>query len=392
MQITLDEPFGISPHRYMQFRPAMAAFPPIFNVSGACVVGNGSGYGEDAVDSAYGEYIERFHFYNEVTIDITANLQQVNAPSLNEKLFFLMSQTRQINIEPNTHAFDLTRVENIFTQAPSYLPTVMISLAAADSPDRKFIPFIDSCGQAVHADRERAFLASLKEFIERQALVGAWLSGRATATIDLMPHPLLLSSNKIISLLQEHGTLYVYDLGNHLPGYSVIIFYFAHSLRDCVQYSVGMAADFLPEAAIARAINELWQSYTFMYLNADNPEQLDQRYQYLNALLNFNSSATRDIIPFIQQSSINLSMSDYLSAKRFSEKECLKKLRIISPDIFAYQTINYFFGKKFFFCKILSADFFLHMGIKMPLNLQNSYAKMLSLPANLSLENAIPFP
>jgi hypothetical protein len=392
MQITHDEPFGILPQRYMQFRPALAALPAIFNVSGACVVGNGSGYGDDAADSAFGEYIERFHFYNEVTIDITAPLHQLNPAALNEKIFYLMTQTRQVSTDPAAHAFDLTKVQNIFTQTPAYLPTVMISLAAADSPDRNFIPFIDSCGQAVHVDREQVFAAALKEFIERQALVGAWLSGKARLAIELKPHPLLGATNKILSLLQQHGTLYAYDLGNHLPGYSVIIFYFAQAKNDSVKYSVGMAADFQVDTAIARALNELWQSYTFMYLNADNPEYLDQRYQYLNALLNFNHTDTRLIIPFIQRSCASLSMLDYLAAKKFTRAECIKKLGVISPNIFAYQSVNYFFGKTFHFCKIISPDLFLHMGIKMPLNLKNSYAKMLSLPANLSLENAIPFP
>jgi hypothetical protein len=392
MQMIHDEPFGIYPHRYMQFQPALTALPSIFNISGDSVVGNGSGYGTDAFDSALGEYIERFHFYNEVTIDITAPLTHLNPPALSKKLFELIQQIQQTDVAAEQHAFDLTEVRNIFTREPAYLPTAMISLAAMDSQDRKFIPFIDSCGQAVHVTKAQAQTAAFKEFLERQALVGAWLSGKARHAIDLQPHPFLGKANQILSILQQHGALYAFDLGHHLPAYSVIIFYFAHDKKDIVQYSVGLAADFQAEDALARALNELWQSYIFMYLNADNREHLDQRYQYLNDLLDFNHSDTQAVIPFLQQPGESINVIEYLTAKKYSEADCFQTIGEFFPYIYTYESSNYYMGKEFNFCKILSPDFFLHMGICMPLNLKNAYAKVVSLPPNLSPENPIPFP
>jgi ribosomal protein S12 methylthiotransferase accessory factor YcaO len=392
MQIVHDEVFGIFPHSYMQFRPALTRFPTIFNVTGDCVVGNGSGYGNNAIQSALGEYVERYHFYNEVDINVTANLAKYNSPRVTNKFIKMIDQVKKSNEPTDKYEFDLTTVTNIFTGEKASLPSVMISLAQVDSADRNFIPFIDSCGQSVQISRRKAFSAALKEFVERQALVGAWLSGQVKSKLMLEQHPYLGQSNKILQSLLQHGTLLAYELNKHLPGYSVIIFYFSKSKKDVVKYSVGMACDYSPSEAIQRALSELWQSYIFMYLNADNPENLDPRYQYLNELILFNQHSTQELIPFVEDNIEELDMQDFIYSKLLSEKTCLQELKTISPDIFMYERSNLLFGRNFYFCKIFSPDFFMHMGVKMPLNFDNTYAKLLSIQKPLLVKHSIPFP
>lgn len=387
-----DEIYGIYPHSYLQYRPALTRFPFIFNVTGDCVVGNGSGFGRDAMQGAMGEYIERYHFYNEVDINITAELARLNSDSLTEKLIHQIQQIKKTSDAIAPHQFDLSEVRNIFTDLPSYVPSVMISLAHADSPDRNYIPFIDSCGQAVQTSRRLVFSAALKEFIERQALIGAWLSGNARFKVMLEQHRLLGKANKILRELQKHGILYAYELNQKLPGYSVIIFYFSGSKNDSVKYSVGMAADFNSATAITRALNELWQSYIFMYLNAEQPENLDQRYQYLNDLILFNHIGTKKLIPFLNKPVNEINLPEFIHLPSFSEADCLDSLKKISPDLYAYERSNQLFSRKFHFCKIISPDFFLHMGIKMPLNFDNAYAKLLTINVNNMVDHPIPFP
>ncbi len=308
-----------------------------------------------------------------------------------KSILHALKQTKNSEADVEQHSFQLSATHNILNAKIQYVPTVMISLAHANSIDRHFVPFIDSCGQGAHQTREQAFNAALNEFIERQALIGAWLSGKNRFKILLQAHIKFGKFNHLLQALQKNGEVMAFDIGNNLPCYSVIIFYFSKAQQDVVQYSVGMATDFDPALAIQKALNELWQSYMFIYLNANNPECLDQRYRYLNELLNYNHQATKDIIPFLK-SEIELSVEDYLKLNIFNNTARLAILNNLSREIFSYERTSYLYGTKIYLCKILSPDFFLHMGVMMPLNLDNYYARSLNINSNLSITHSIPFP
>lgn len=387
-----DQVFGIVPTILMQFRAPLTCFPPIFNVTGDCAVGNGSGFNQDAIYSSYAEYIERYHFYYEVDRLKIATLDESNTAKISQKLKYLINQTKNTSASTDTHAFNLTAAHNIFSQESVWLPTVLISLAATQSADRGFIPFADSCGQACHVTAELAFEGALNEFIERQALVGSWLSGTSRYFFRLEPHKNLSKANKIIRELNGHGDLLVFEINNHLPGYSVIIFYFSKSTQDIVRYSVGMASDKNPCTALQKAVNELWQSYMFMYLNTDCHEKLDSRYKYLNELLAFNNHDTKTLIPYFKSDLKTIATQDFIGLPTQDSTDVLLKLKTISDAIFSYQRSRIVLGKRFYFCKILSPDFFIHMGITMPLNLNNNYSSLLNIPTNLKITQPIPFP
>ncbi len=392
MKMTHDQVFACYPNVYMQFRPQLAHFPTIFNLSGDCVVGNGSGFHNEAIYSGFGEYIERYHFYNEIDINYTATLNKFNLPNVVDKFIKLIEQVRKTTSSIKNHEFDLTITRNIFTDKIAYIPTAVISLAHIDSPDRLFIPFVDSCGQSAHITRGKAFQSAWNEFIERQALIGAWLSGKARFQIKFDLADELQENKKVLSSLMLHGELFAFEINNDLPGYSVIIFYFSKSKKDSVLYSVGMASDLCPNRAFQRAVNELWQSYVFMYLNADCPENLDQRYKYLNDLIYFNNHDTRNDIPFFKDKFEIVKFRDFISMKIIKQKQAMDELQSISSHVYSYEKSSNLFGRKFYFCKITSPDFFLHMGVKMPLNFNNTYSNRLAIDPNIKVKNAIPFP
>lgn len=392
MKMLNDQVFGITPNVLMQFRSPLAYFPPIFNVTGDCAVGNGSGFNQEAIYSSYAEYIERYHFYYEVDTLKIATLDESNTAKMSQKLKYLINQTKNTAAPIATHAFNLTAAHNLFTQESVWLPSVLIFLGATQSSDRTFIPFTDSCGQACHVTAELVFESALNEFIERQALVGSWLSGTTRYFFRLEPHKSLGETNKIIHELNNHGELLAFEINNHLPSYSVILFYFSKSTQDIVRYAVGMASDKNPSTALQKAVNELWQSYMFMYLNTDCPEPLDSRYKYLNELLAFNNHDTKNIIPYFKHELNTITTAEFINFRRQDTSEILLKLKAISDAIFSYQRTCIVFGKRFYFCKILSPDFFIHMGITMPLNLSNHYAELLGIPATIINLQPIPFP
>lgn len=392
MKMLHDHALGIAPNVYLMLRSALAGIPPIFNITGDSVVGNGSGYAQDAIYSSYGEYIERYHFYYEVDSTLKSALEDINNVALNHKIKKVLTQTKKTEREIHTHLFNLTHVRNIFNSEIAWLPTIMISLGDYQSLDRVFIPFTDSCGQACHISHEQALDSALNEFIERQALVGSWLSGRCRYAVNIEQHKKLGKFNAIIEQLKTHGSLYAFEINNNLPGYTLILFYFSNSENDIVRYSVGLATDADPVKAIMRAINELWQSYTFIYLNADNPENLDARYKYLNELIEFNTHQTKAIIPYFKTTNFVISSDDLLAFKKFNMHEMLQGLETLSTNIFSYERSQQIMGRRFHFCKILSPDFFLHMGINMPLNLDNPYSNLLGIDPAMQIKTAIPFP
>ena len=393
MKMTQEHIFAIYPDSFTQFRPQLSAFPTILNVTGDSVVGNGSGYKHDAVYGAYGEYVERYHFYNEIKIDRQACLKEALPRDLKEKWNHVIQQMKKTGEHPDEYSFHLTSVRNIYTDEKTFAPTVVISLSHAHLDDRRFIHFIDSCGQSSHVSREQAFSSAFWEFIERQALIGSWLSGKAKSKISYSEKDVLHGNNPIFQKLSKNGEITMFDLDQQGAGYVVIVFYFAKNKSDLVQYSVGMAADADPCQAMSRAINELWQSYTFMYLNAGNKENLDSRYQYLNELIEFNTEDTKAIIPFFHESVEEMSYQKFTAQLTLPFDVVLSSINRISKEIFAYESQAEMFGKTYYFCKILSPDYFLHMGIKMPLNFKNSFTAFLGVHIEPGdIKNPLPFP
>lgn len=379
MKFEIENPFGLLPNFMMQMRTPMTGQPFSFNCTGDVAVGNASGYAKDALLSSFGEYVERAHFYNEVS---AVKKLKVTDSIMVEAI----NQVKQIDAPIESHKFEMCEAIELNSEKNCCIPKALISLASTGD-DANYIPFIDSCGQAAHVTHEFALQASIKEFVERQALIGAWLSGEAIYRIT----PLINLQNQLFDLFTSNGSLYIYQLGKGLPGYSIIIFYFSSSIDDVVQYAVGMANDYYPSVAMLKALNELWQTYQFIYLNARKPENLDIRFTYLNTLLQFNTQTTKNVIPFFEAKK-ELAYEGFINQQPYTLKMYKSQLATLSSRIYLYHASTYLFGKRYYVCKTISPDFYFHMGIKMPLNLKNNYAQELKINDERLIKSSIPFP
>lgn len=380
------------PTYYLSLRFMLRSLPLIFNVNNEFSIGNGSGYGRQVLTSATGEYLERYHFYNEVKTDCYGMISDL-PEKLQRSALTAIQQITTEGLQPEMHNFACSRVENIFSNNEVYMPTALISLAMHAHVDRKFIPFIDSCGQAVHRTAMESRAAALLEFLERQTLISSWQSEMYKYRIaicklaDMLPECRSLSN-----MLMQNGSLYLFDLSNHFAVYSVLAIYFAHNPNDSVQYAVGMAANLTPTTAINNALLELWQTYSYIYINTTISAVSNGRYRYLNDLLLYNNQATRDILPFeLDYQADQISLKEYLALPELPLPQTLSSIQTISDQVYLYQRIGNFNGQSLYFSKILSTDFYLHMALNMPLNHQNSYSKLSQILPNNN-KQAIPFP
>jgi hypothetical protein len=385
MKMIDESPFGRMPTFHMHLRAQQACFPAMFNVDGHYAVGNSSGGGPSMIVGGYGEYIERYHFYNEVQADTISIIDDLSTQKM-------INTIKKSSKKLKDHAFNLTKSRRLFSDESCYQPTALISLGQDSTIDREFIPFIDSCGQAAHTTKYLCEQSALYEFIERQALVGSWLSGTANFSVTDVSADSFAELGSVVAKLQEHGSLSIFSVGEGLPGYSIIIFYFSNSINDTVRYSVGMASHANSRVALEKAIHELWQSYWYLYLNENNAENLDQRFQYLNDLLHFNNHHTRLIIPYFASVKKTITLDTYLQLPDVNEHHYKHALQSISQHIFIYEGETYFQNKKYDVAKIFSPDFFIHMGVKMPLNFDNCYAQYLGIDPFMHVSHSIPFP
>lgn len=357
--------------------------------------GGGTGTGFNLARKAYGEFLERNHFFTGVPITARKPLSEVKTPTLSAKLKTLC-QELQINESLNIdeHAFCFTQVEDLFNGQACDYPFNAVSLNGKKE-DRHFIPFNDSCSCASHRSKDKSLLNSLSEFIERQALIGSWMARRYRYRIE----PELLMEvtpySELVKNLLDNGELYIFENGLQLPGYSVLMFYFSKSERESVQYSVGASAGLSLQKALISALEELWQCYTFQY-NVENTHLLEEK-AGSDYHLNFqqcNHLGVKAIIPFmdnLSEQSIDVKTTDDLNQyPPFLFNEAIAELKTISSEIYYYH--HYDVCTKVHYTKILSPDFFMHMGVDKRLNLNGAYARCLSICPETAYREKIPFP
>ena len=172
------------------------------------------------------------------------------------------------------------------------------------------------------------------------------------------------------------------------------MFYFSHSAKDAVQYSVGSKSAGTISEAIESAFEELYQCYTFLYSAVFKPTNLESKAGagYHMAFTQYNQQETKLKIPFFEQLhpfKIN-SISELQALPTFSYADMLLKLKQLTPHVFYYH--HYEKALDLHFTKIFSPDFFSHMSLNKTLNIGSLYAKKL----NITRENAylvpLPFP
>lgn len=361
-------------------------------IDGIISYGGSTGVGLNLAAKAYSEFYERNHLFTGINIDAQQPLSAIEPKPYREKLLSLCtfkSENEQACLE---HPFSWVKVHNLFDQKPQYYFFNAISLTGTQQ-DRRFIHFSDSCACAAHPVQEKALESSLMEFIERQALLGSWLSKSTLYSINPEVLRTVTPYQELADMLLDNGELFIFSNGHHLPGHTVIMFYFAHSPKDTVHYSIGSSAGLTLSAALTSSLEELYQCYSFLY-NTESSSGLENKAGagYHLSFQQCNRRDIRETIPFFNQHDtfrIN-SKDDVLNSRVFSLAEVRQKLGDISEDIYYYH--HYEQGLDRHFTKIMSPDFFAHMAIHKHLNFDNRYAQLLNINKNNAYLEKIPFP
>lgn len=361
-------------------------------IDGIVSYGGSTSIGLKLPRKAYGEFHERNHLFNRVVVDTEKKLSAVEPASYREKLLGLCQLKNQDPAVALDHQFSMTRVYNLFDQQPNdyFYNAISLNCNKKDSP---FIRFSDSCACAAHPNKEKALYNSMMEFIERQALLGSWLSRTYQYTIN----PALLREitpyQELADLFLDNGELVIVQNANQLPGYSVILFYFAHSNKDLVQYSIGSSSGLSLEEALLSAFEELYQCYSFLY-NAESSEGLENKAGagYHLEFQKCNHGEIRHTIPFMQQLRPYhiQTLEDLQQLKRYSYDELLLELASFSNDTYFYHAYDK--SLRLHYTKILSPDYFVHMSLNNQLNIENKYAQSLKITRDNAFLGKIPFP
>lgn len=369
----------------------MLSVPRSVILNGIVSYGGSTGFGLELTQKAFGEYYERNHFFTSVPITSEKKLADIQPKAHQNKLRTLCNNNSSDVLEE--HRFALTKVYNLFDESPCDYFFNAISLHGIKS-DATFLHVTDSCACASHITKEQALYQSMIEFLERQSLIGSWVSKTYRYTINPSILKELSPYACLVEKLLENGDIYIFENGNHLPGYNVIMFYFSHSSADAVQYSVGSKSAASLSAALTSAFEELYQCYTFLYSAVFKPTNLENKpgAGYHQAFTAYNTAQTKLIIPFLEQIKafkIN-TIADIDALPTFSFAEMLQVLKQLTPNIYFY----YYYEKalQLHFTKIFSPDFFSHMSLNKALNLNNLYPQKLNITQDNAYLEKLPFP
>lgn len=359
-------------------------------LDGIVSYGGSTGSGLHLIQKAFGEYYERNHFFTSVPITSQKKLSQIRPKSHQTQL---KSLCRLQDNLLNDHFFSLTTVQNIFTEQPFNYFYNAISLKSIKE-DSKWLFVTDSCGCASHITKEAALLSSVTEFIERQALIGSWLSKRYRYSINPDVLDSLTPYSTLYQKMSESGEFYLYELGHHLGGYTVVMFYFSKSKKDVVQYATGCKTSTSLAMAVSGAFEELYQCYTFLYSTAFKTTNLGDKAGsgYHQEFISYNNQNTRSLIPFLdKRTEFDIqTVEEVYAFSKTNYEGLLASLKEISSELFYY----HFYEKslKLHFVKIFSPDFFSHMSLNQDLNINNVFAKKMGITKENAYLHRLPFP
>lgn len=229
----------VSLHHAIKFKlctESLLSVPRSAVVDGIISYGGSTGIGFDLPRKAYGEFFERNHFFTRVVTHAKKELTKIGSPEFQRKLQGLCLNT-DCDLFPK-HTFSLTTVYNLFDGQPQDYFLNSISLNGSKE-DAHYLKFSDSCGCACHPIKQKSIYCSLMEFLERQALLGSWLTKTCRYTINPQILRAITPYTSLVERLLDNGDIYIFEINNRLPGYTVLMFYFSHCAKDVVQYSVG---------------------------------------------------------------------------------------------------------------------------------------------------------
>ncbi len=383
-----------SPQHALKFKMCsenLLSMPRSAVIDGIISYGGSTGTGITLPVKAFSEFFERNHLFTQVPVDRQGKLSSIKPASFANKLKKLCKESSNAEESLDEHMFSLTRVYHLNSHEPQDYLYNSISLKGT-SKDYPYFRFTDSCACAAHPEKEAALHNSLMEFVERQALLASWSSKTVRYAINPELLRTLTPYRQLVDNLLENGHLHIYENGIGLPGHTVIMFYFAKSSDDLVQYSIGSSSGLSLQEALTSALVELYQCYSFLY-NAECSEGLQDKAGagYHVKFLQCNHQETREIIPFLKQSApfTLTSLDELANFPAVSYEDVRNAICEFSSDVYYYH--HHEPALKLHFTKIMSPDYFAHMALQR-VSFDNAFAKSLGIDKEHAYLEPIPFP
>lgn len=358
--------------------------------------GSSSGWSYDTTQPAFGEYLERKHFYLDVPTHAREPLDETLTAEELAEFQYAFAQTGREAASPwkNNLPLELTRVIRIKDYSACKIPTACIKLSACTSAhDNEIYPLRDTCGCSAHTSIDKAIFGAIKEALERQYLLRFWLTGSYCEPVETL---LLLGALKnsptstLFKRLMQSGEITALNLTDrNFPGTCILLCYGNPMAHTAVRYCAGMAYAENLENALEKSVIELWQTFRFMHSFSAAGKDLTQiKDPYLQHFLNANSYQTYLTITTITPHTVT-----DRNSQEFTLENLIQLLR--ERELYGYLYLNQLLtdNTTIYFCKYLSPNIFLHMNNSKNFNTSNLYSRhFLSEIRPDRLATMVPFP
>ncbi|RZS69836.1 YcaO-like family protein [Phyllobacterium myrsinacearum] len=329
--------------------------------------------------------MERFIAYRSIGSSGCATINELNV-SLDTKNALNAAITEACGDEHigklvSRHRFDTVEVLDLSSGETVRLPRILFSLHTAE--DQQFVPTRDTSGSALHASKETAFQNAVLEFVERQSLAAMWASRRCQALSVLEPDDIAEPRIKILlQRLNVRGILRCYNISFLKGAHVLFVVYKARSEYDFVQFACGASAAFSWQAALAKALTEVWQTSVLL-----------QQMNFFD-FTEYGGSELKEGFQKANRSDYDLDLELAplfgVNVKDGSLVELRESLFSVSSSIFAFLQSHYMGLNKLTFCKLFSPDFFIHMNPGAGNNNRNRWLQTIAKDRPLRL-TSMPF-
>lgn len=326
-----------------------------------------------SIQGAIGEYFERRHFFNEIVADGEKTLYDMMSPHAADAFTRAFVQTSSLAEDVvRTHQFKTTRAFNLFSLEKQEIPAVIIALDnITAASDLAIYPDRDTCGCSFHGNLNDAMDGALCEFMERQSLLLYWLQGQANTEISGEILTGINYIDEIMSALRSEGEIRIFDITlPGAPGHAVLTLYGTTNEDSQIKYSTGLSYANSMEKALCKSVTELWQSYICMhnfliggYTDEDIIDDYQRHFLSCNKYESFTDLCENTLF---RQSDVVLSLENPPS-----DNDLLSYLEKISDNIFVYYARERASENLFWYTKVVSPDFFLHMNGSGAININN---------------------
>lgn len=326
-----------------------------------------------SIQGAIGEYFERRHFFNEIVANGEKTLYDMMSPHAADAFTRAFVQTSSLAEDVvRTHQFKTTRAFNLFSLEKQEIPAVIIALDnITAASDLAIYPDRDTCGCSFHGNLNDAMDGALCEFMERQSLLLYWLQGQANTEISGEIITGINYIDEIMSALRSEGEIRIFDITlPGAPGHAVLTLYGTTNEDSQIKYSTGLSYANSMEKALCKSVTELWQSYICMhnfliggYTDEDIIDHYQRHFLSCNKYESFTDLCENTLF---RQSDVVLSLENPPS-----DNDLLNYLEKISDNIFVYYARERVSENLFWYTKVVSPDFFLHMNGSGAININN---------------------